>query len=155
MFSYLDAAQKLVSREIYGRGIKYYLEGKVLKFDELVLDFWRLYQVSENHENAIIKLPLLHLALNQSKYEQADKALTEVCSCTCSYYQEYGPCKHIVAVCASIEQEFGLNKKPVVQNQNTEKKVDSLLQNIFEAETDIFIAPRQEILIGLTKQLPK
>jgi hypothetical protein len=136
MFSYLEVAQKLVSREIYGRGIKYYLEGKVLRYDELVLDFWRLYQVSENHENVLVKIPLLHLALSQHKYDQADKALSEVTTCNCSYFQEYGACKHIVAVCASIEQEFGLNKKPAVQNKNTEKKVDSLLETIFEAETD-------------------
>jgi SWIM zinc finger len=136
MFSYLGAVQKLIGREIYGRGIKYYLEGRVTKFDDLALDFWRSYTVTENHEDVNIKIPLLHLALSQSRYPTADLALSQVVSCTCNYFQEYGVCKHIVAVCASIEQEFGLNKKLIVQNSDTGKKVDSLLETIFEAETD-------------------
>ncbi|MEM1312209.1 MAG: SWIM zinc finger family protein [Patescibacteria group bacterium] len=134
MFSYLQIVQKLVSKEIYARGIRYYLEGRVVSCDDLKLDFWRSYVVSDNHGEFNIKIPLLHLALDQSKFGDADIALQQVTTCTCNYFEEYGVCRHIVAVCASIEQEFGLSKNN--QKLKAEKQVNTLLESIFEAEID-------------------
>jgi len=131
MISYLDAAKSLTDTGIYTRGLKLYLEGMVVKNKDLELDFWREYEIKSKRENYIVKIPLLHLALSRSKFEKADIALNQVVNCDCQYFLEFGVCKHIVAVCASLEDEFKI--------RNTkEKKVEkiSVIDNIFEAESE-------------------
>ena len=49
MISYLEAIKPLVNPEIYNRGLKLYLEGRVLGYSELLLDYWRRYQVQGKH----------------------------------------------------------------------------------------------------------
>lgn len=129
MFSYLDAVKKAANDGVYGRGIKYYLEGNVGKFTNLILDHWRLYRVIGGKEY-LVKMPLLHLVLSPEKYEIGSEALSEAATCTCEYYQEWGICKHVVAVCASLEKEFNPRKK---LNSDPGEVV---LDQIFEVENE-------------------
>ncbi len=131
MFSYLDAVKKIVDESIYGRGVKSYLEGHILGFKDLILDYWRLYEV-KGQDVYQIKIPLLHLALSRSKFESASQALSQNVICTCPYFAEFGICKHIVAVCASLEKEFNASKgsSPVEKQE-----IDSVLDQMFAAET--------------------
>lgn len=133
MFSYLQAVSETVDKSIYSRGVKYYLEGRVGKHRELTLDFWREYKVLGTDEY-LIEIPLLHLALDPSKFENADQALLESARCNCHYFKEYGVCKHIVAVCASLEKEFNpsIKSNKIGLGGDTE----SILENIFEVEVD-------------------
>ena len=105
MVSYLDSVRKLVDKSIYGRGLKTFLEGGVISFTDLTIDSWRKYQVKDTNTEVVV-IPLLHLVLSIQKWEQAENALKESAFCSCLYFKEFGTCKHIVAVCASIEQEF-------------------------------------------------
>ncbi len=134
MFSYLEAVQKTTAREVYGRGVKYYLEGKVLRHQALTLDFWREYVVLGDEEYKI-KFPLIHLALSPEKHDLANKVILENVTCECYYFRDYGVCKHIVAVTASLEQEFNPVTKVAVKTKD-KANVDSLLDSIFEAETE-------------------
>src|SRR6476469_3860675 len=108
MLSYLDTAKQVVDEAVYARGIRLYLEGRVGRHQDMLLDFWREYGMNEDHNRYVVRLPLLHLALNSSKWDRASQVLKEHASCECAYYQEYGLCKHVVAVCASLEKEFGI-----------------------------------------------
>ena len=133
MFSYLDTVHELVSEQIYARGIKYYLEGKITKQEDLILDFWRLYSTVE--EGIWVQIPILHLALDQSKYPKSSEALQQVVSCQCAYFQEFGICKHVVAVCASLEQEFKLSKNQIENTKKVDQKTtESILDNLFDVD---------------------
>lgn len=132
MISYLDTVKKLVDPGIYARGVRYFLEGAVVGFDEMALDYWRRYRVVGNNEY-FIKFPLLHLALNQKKFNQAPQAITETVECSCEFYLEHGICKHIVAVCASLDQEFSLNLANT-KTRIAKKESSELLETIFEAD---------------------
>jgi uncharacterized Zn finger protein len=141
MLSYLEASKNLVPIEIYQRGIKYYLEGNVLGFEDLILDYWRLYKVKGKNTYEI-KIPILHLTINPDKFNKADIALEQSSSCDCPYFIEYGLCKHIVAVCASLEKEFNdpqkkLNQKTVLDSifEASEKKI----KQEFLSKLDIFM----------------
>lgn len=140
MLSYLDTVKTLVNESTYQRGLKYYLEGKVVSFADLNLDFWREYKVVGSEEY-IVKIPILHLTLNSKKFSLAPKVIEEMASCTCPYFCDYNKiCKHIVAVLASLEQEFGLSFKQtknqtekIIQNKNLKANI---FEAIFEAEKD-------------------
>jgi hypothetical protein len=80
MISYLEAIKPLVNPEIYNRGLKLYLEGRVLGYSELLLDYWRRYQVQGKHQVYTVDIPLIHLALDKSKHSQAGEALQQVVS---------------------------------------------------------------------------
>ena len=134
MFSYLAAVQEVIDEGIYARGIKAYLEGKVVSQQDLTLDYWRLYEVVGLHENNSVKIPLLHVALSQKKWNLAGKALQELASCTCEYSQEYGMCKHIVAVCAKLEQEW--NPAITKPTKTSSNQVDSILDSLFAVEQE-------------------
>ncbi len=118
MISYLEAIKPLVNPDIYQRGLKLYLEGKVLGYSELLLDYWRRYQVQGKHQVYTVDIPLIHLALDKSKHAQAGEALRQVVRSDSPYFLEYGLCANVVAVCAALDQEFKLNTttdKPVSQ----------------------------------------
>ena len=133
MFSYLDTIKKLVNESTYQRGLKYYLEGKVVNFENLILDFWRKYKVVGSGEY-LVKIPILHLALNSKKFAQSSQALEQIINCTCPYFCDYNKtCKHIVATCASLENEFGLNLKKTKNQIEHKIETKNLKSNIFEA----------------------
>jgi len=132
VFSYLETVKDLVNPGIQARGVRYFLDGFVGGYEEMVLDFWRLYKVSGSQTYAV-KFPLIHLALSPSKFNFAAKAIQESAECDCPYYFENGICKHIVAVCAALDQEFDL--KLAKSKQNIAKKESTeLLETIFEAD---------------------
>jgi len=113
MISYLEAIKPLVNPEIYNRGLKLYLEGRVLGYSELLLDYWRRYQVQGKHQVYTVDIPLIHLALDKSKHSQAGEALQQVVRSDSAYFLEFGLlCANVVAVCAALDQEFGLNSTP-------------------------------------------
>jgi hypothetical protein len=132
MFSYLSSVKTLIEKPVYDRGMVAYLEGGLSSFTELTLDYWREYKYSGKDEY-FIKIPLLHLALNSDKFSLASQVISELVTCTCPYFLEYGICKHIVAVCANLDKEFNPEhslKKMKIEN----KHGDTLLDKIFEAE---------------------
>lgn len=131
MFSYLNALQDVVDKVIVQRGQRLFLEGKVQLKENLILDYWRLYKVNTNQDEPyLVKIPLIHLALSRDKHLLAGQAMQEVASCTCAYFLEYGLCKHISAVCASLDSEFRVRSTPSI-----EKKAGEL----FESTTQLDI----------------
>ncbi len=112
MLSYLETVKKLVESEIYNRGVKLYLEGNVLGFEDLILDYWRRYEVRGRSETYIVDIPLLHLALDKRKFTQADQALRQIVRSDSPYFQEFGVCPQVVAVCAALDQEFKIQSQP-------------------------------------------
>ena len=127
MISYLQVAEKLVDKSIYGRGVKTFLEGGVVSFVNLTLDSWRKYQVKDLDTETVL-IPLLHLALSMNKWNDGDKVLKESAICSCHYFHEFGPCKHIVAVCASLEQEFIRPNKLGSKKQEIESSLSALFE---------------------------
>ena len=134
MLSYLQIVSKITSQGIYDRGVRDYLEGKLVSKKDLILDNWREYECVSKRDRYIVKIPVLHLALSPYKEDQAEKALQEVVSCTCEYYQEgYGICKHIVMACADLDNEFSI-KLQQQKEKVAKKDLDSVLDGIFVAE---------------------
>ena len=127
-FSYTRSIGQLADKNIFDRGLRIYLEGSVLDYQSLVLDSWRVYTVQnpESHPSFFeVRIPLLHKLLRSNQWDQAAQALEQSASCTCPYFQEYGCCRHLVAVCASLEKEF---VKP------EDVKVVQASTNIFDLE---------------------
>jgi hypothetical protein len=139
MISYLGIAQDLTDSSVYARGVRLYLEGKVGRPVELDLEYWREYEVYDR-VTYTVRLPILHYALKQSALDNAPHALTEFVSCGCEYFAEMGICKHIVAVCASLEQEFNPHQDEYIgETEKSTKQEDSsslILDRIFEVEVD-------------------
>ena len=138
MFSYLQTVQELVPIEILQRGQKLYLNKGVLSNNDMVLDFWRVYLIrgTSRTDEFRVTIPLLHLALNQKKWPQAPKALEETTTCECPYYEEYGVCKHIVCVCAAIDDEFNFQNLKKGQESSTNNQiVGDVFGQILEAQT--------------------
>ena len=144
MLSYLATVQKLVHPSIYQRGIKLYLSGAVVGNEDLTLDYWRIYKVIGSDEY-LVKIPLLHLALDRTKFKHSSQALEEVVSCTCPYFMEHGICKHIVGVCASLDKEFD-TKLQAAKTKLNRHHSDQILDQIFEAEKTRNIREFQEEL---------
>jgi hypothetical protein len=132
MISYLNSVKSIVNQGVYNRGIRLYLDGKVSRPTTMVLDNWRKYKVTGSIGSYCIKMPLLHLTLDQNNFDKAGSAISEVSTCECEYYYSYGACKHIVAVCASIDKEFDLEARITFDTQKADRT--SVLDNIFEAE---------------------
>jgi hypothetical protein len=135
MFSYLSSVQSLTNASVYNRGLKIYLEGEVGRPKNLTLDSWREYRVVGSFVDEYhIHFPLIHLLVNPSNFSKAPQIIEEVVGCECQYFFEYGVCKHIVAVCASLDKEFGFERKDA---RGLLKKVadsDGVMESIFEAE---------------------
>lgn len=132
MFSYLSAVKNLIQKPVFDRGMVAYLEGGISGFTELTLDYWREYKYV-GKEEYFIKIPLLHLALNQEKFDLASNVISELVTCSCPYFLEYGICKHIVAVCACLDKEFSLDQAQK-KSKIAQKEGDKILDQIFEAE---------------------
>jgi len=133
MFSYLEVVKKLVQPEIYNRGLKLYLEGAVLGYSDLLLDYWRKYQVQNKNNLYTVDIPLLHLALDKQKHPQASQALKEVVRCDSPYFLEFGICANVVAVCAALDQEFSPNQIKISKSKNQPKI--NIWDNILQAES--------------------
>jgi hypothetical protein len=131
MLSYLASVKSIVNQGVYNRGIRLYLDGAVSRPVDMVLDNWRRYKVHGSMDYSI-KIPLLHLTLDQNKYDKAGEVIDETATCECEYYYSYGPCKHIVAVCASIDKEFDIEMRIAFDTEKADQS--SVLDNIFEAE---------------------
>lgn len=129
VYQYLELIKPHVETSVYKRGQRLYLDGSVIGFSDAVLDGWRKYRVGDVNE-CVVTLPLLSITLSRSKYNQSSIALMQVVHCTCEYYKEVGPCKHIVAVCAAIDNEFG---EKITTNFTHDVNV---LDTIFKVETD-------------------
>ena len=136
MFSYLEAVKSLVIKEVFQRGQKLYLGGDVLTYTSLTLDYWRLYNVKGTTQDILykVKIPLLHLALKRANWKKAPKALDESANCECAYYQEYGVCKHLVGVCAALDNEFYF-RSTAKDEAEVENMASSILEQIIEVET--------------------
>jgi hypothetical protein len=127
---YLESLSGQLDTSIYNRGLKLYLEGGVSNPKPLLLDNWRTYNVTEKYLTYEVRIPVLHLALEQSKYPQAWNALQEVVSCECELFMEGLACTHIVAVLAHMDKEFNFRPTP------TRKQADpsELFDTIFTAQ---------------------
>lgn len=147
MLSYLETVKKCCPTEIYNRGLRAYLEGKIISQQAMVLDFWRVYKV-EDREIYTVQIPLLHLALSLDKHSLASKALQEVVSCDCNYFQEFGVCKHITAVCASLEDEFSISLKKQKRgaSSSASQVFDSILEVGIEKKIRQFLVALEDFL---------
>lgn len=127
---YLDAIKPHVEPSIYNRGLRLYLNGGVSSPRSLLLDNWREYEVSEKNHTVTVRIPVLHLALDSSKFPRAYQALEQVVSCECEYFLHDGMCQHIAGVIAAMDKEFNTT------TSFTKQSVDSgdLLDNIFTAQ---------------------
>jgi hypothetical protein len=105
VFSYLSTAKELVSEDIYQLGLKEYLLGNVLEYVSMDLRDWRRYEVRGREVYTVI-FPLLHLLTTKLQWKRGADNLKQLTRCTCEYYDNIGVCKHIVAVCASIDREI-------------------------------------------------
>jgi SWIM zinc finger len=132
MFSYLTSIQQLVSTEIFKRGVRYYLDGNVVGFDKMILENWRQYKMNESDE-ILVKIPALHLLLGRNKLDKLTDALDEMVFCNCPYFLSGGGvCKHIIAVCNHLDNEFLGTNNPIQMDKLIQ---GSILNNIFKAES--------------------
>lgn len=153
MISYLKSIKSEVEDGIYGRGVKLYLDGVVKSHKDRILDYWREYRVEHNGKLFEVKIPLLHLALSPQKYDLAGKALVENATCSCDYFLDYGLCKHIVAVCTHLDNEFDLNLKSIKTTEIESKKADIFAQiNLVNEQKKyrVFINAFEEYLVKPT-----
>ena len=131
MFSYLTSVQQLVSTEIFKRGVRYYLDGNVVGFDKMLLENWREYRMNEAEETRV-KIPVLHLLLGRNNLDKISAGLQQNTFCDCAYYlNQGGICKHIVAVCNHLDNEFLGTNNPIQMDKIIQ---GSILNNIFKAE---------------------
>jgi SWIM zinc finger len=132
MFSYLTSVQKLVSTEIFKRGVRYYLDGNVVGFDKMIIENWRKYKMNESDE-IVVKIPVLHLLLGRNKLDKLTEAIDETVFCNCPYFLSGGGiCKHIIATCNHLDNEFLGTKNPIQMDKLIQ---GSILNNIFKAES--------------------
>ena len=131
MISYLTSVKSATNPGVYNRGVRLYLDGTVSKPTSLILDNWRKYCVQGTTEYEV-KIPLLHLTMSMAQFDRAGEVISQMVTCECEYYYSYGICKHIVAVCASLDSEFGGNQKPTLIKESTFSP--SVLDSIFQAE---------------------
>ena len=130
MLAYTEFLKTNLDASVYNRGLRLYLQGGVLIPRPLLLDSWRVYEVVEKHENYAVTLPILHLTLDSSKFDQAYAALREVARCECEYFEREGFCHHLVAVLAHIDKEFNNLTRPA----RVTPAPDDLLDSIFTAQ---------------------
>lgn len=112
MFSYLETAKEIVSEDIYQLGLKEYLVGNVLEYISADLVDWRKYEVKGRSVYEVV-FPLLHKLTPRTTWSRASENLKNFAQCSCEYFDTFGTCKHIVAVCAAVDKEI----KPRAQEQ--------------------------------------
>lgn len=135
MISYTQIAKELVEKDIFNLGTKLYLEGGVGTVEKLLIDNWRIYNVKDSLKVFQVTMPILHLVLNRNKFEQAVEALLQSTNCTCSYFNEFGSCKHVVAVCQSMQKEFlEVEGKSKLLKKQDQMAIGNVLGNIFDVE---------------------
>ena len=125
IFSYAKCAKKLVQEEIFQRGIRLYLEGIVKEWHSLLLPSWREYQVRDYQ----VVVPLMH----ELTASQSPDILGYFAKCTCPYFYEYGVCKHIVAVCHALDDEF-LPKEEIKTSHLP--SIEGFFDKLIETETE-------------------
>jgi hypothetical protein len=108
-FSYLKAIQTKTTESVFAAGVKYYLYKKIRSKEVLLLPHWRVYQVKGQKIEYAVVVPVAHLLRPIPRIEILADILEETCTCECPYFNEYGVCKHIVAVCNDIDNEFELD----------------------------------------------
>jgi len=136
--TYSEAAKTKTSEAVYARGIKYYLYQKIKSQQDLLLPFWRIYEVKGEHENYFVRFPIAHKLTQISTLDKLANILETHASCNCPYAIEYGICKHIVAVCSDVDNEFFEPQKDF-KLKNDAKEIGklqniSILENIFGIE---------------------
>jgi hypothetical protein len=144
MFSYTQIAKDIVDSDIYNLGTRLYLDGGVGGVERLLIDNWRIYNIKDGVKSYRVTMPVLHLVLNKNKFDQAGEALLQSINCTCNYFGEFGVCKHVVAVCQSMQKEF-LEIEGKAKLTNKEKQLGAnLIGNIFDVEQKSKIRKLQE-----------
>lgn len=135
MFSYTHIAKELVETDIYNLGTRLYLDGSVGTIEKLLIDNWRIYNVKDSLKVYRVTMPILHLVLGRNKFGHAVEAILQSTNCTCSYFHEFGTCKHVVAVCQSMQKEFlEVEGKSKLKNKQDLLAVGNVLGNIFDVE---------------------
>jgi hypothetical protein len=130
-FSYSKSIQKEVPKSIFDLGIKLYLEGKILNYSKLSLENWRDYKVLDM-DVYFVRMPIIHFLLPKSDYQKTSEVLNQFVVCQCLYFKDFGLCKHVVAVCHSLEKEFFEVDKG---QSKVQKPMDlSILDNVFVVE---------------------
>lgn len=144
MFSYTQIAKDIVGIDIYNLGTRLYLDGGVGGAEKLLIDNWRIYNIKDSTKSYRVTMPVLHLVLSKNKFDQAGEAMLQSINCTCNYFGEFGVCKHVVAVCQSMQKEF-LEIEGKAKLLNKEKQLgNNLLGNIFDVEQKSKIRKLQE-----------
>jgi SWIM zinc finger len=135
MFSYTQIAKDLVETDISNLGIRLYLDGSVGTIEKLLIDNWRIYNVKDSLKVYRVTMPVLHLVLSRNKFNDAVEAILQSTNCTCSYFHEFGACKHVVAVCQSMQKEFlEVEGKGQLTKKRDLEAVGNVLGNIFDVE---------------------
>ena len=144
MFSYTQIAKEIVDSDIYNLGTRLYLDGGVGGVEKLLIDNWRIYNLKDGAKSYRVTMPVLHLILSKSKFSQAGEAILQSINCTCNYFGEFGVCKHIVAVCQSMQKEF-LEIEGKAKLTSKERQLGTnLIGNIFDVEQKSKIRKLQE-----------
>ncbi|GAB4146476.1 MAG: hypothetical protein OHK0017_06990 [Patescibacteria group bacterium] len=135
MFSYSKAIQEVTTEAVFARGIKYFLFKKIKSKRNLSLNNWREYEVRGEKEIYRVRIPVVHLIQNVADNQDLGSILEEFAQCNCAYFQDFGICKHIAAVCADLDDEFELShaKKKVEQKITQNHLQSNLLDKIFGA----------------------
>jgi uncharacterized protein YihD (DUF1040 family) len=135
MFSYTQIAKDLVEIDIYNLGTRLYLDGSVGTIERLLIDNWRIYNVKDSLKVYRVTMPVLHLVLSRGKFNDAVEAILQSTNCTCNYFHEFGSCKHVVAVCQSMQKEFlEVEGKGQLTKKKDLEAVGNVLGNIFDVE---------------------
>jgi hypothetical protein len=144
MFSYTQIAKDIVDSDIYNLGTRLYLDGGVGVKEQLLIDNWRIYNIKDSTKFYRVTMPVLHLVLNRNRFDQAGEAMLQSINCTCNYFGEFGVCKHVVAVCQSLQKEF-LEIEGKSKLSHKEKQIGTnLIGNIFDVEQKSKIRKLQE-----------
>jgi SWIM zinc finger len=145
MFSYSQIAKEIVESEIYNLGTRLYLDGGVGRIEKMLIENWRFYNIKDGVKSYKVTIPVLHLVLVSKSFDRAGEALLESTNCTCSYFNEFGVCKHIVAVCQAMQKEFlEIEGKVQLTKKIHEKSTQNVLGNIFDVEQKSKIRKLQE-----------
>jgi hypothetical protein len=134
MINYLTSIKPLVSDSVFATGIKLYLEGSILDTKDTILPGWKACSVHGSQHNYRVLFPIIHELVPESTVEIASNIIRDHATCNCPYFSEYATCKHLVAICAFLDDQNG--KK--VEKKTTKKdihKIDSLIDTMFEVES--------------------
>ncbi len=132
LLNYLEIVKKISDPEVYALGQKLYLKGHIVSKKDLVLDYWRMYEIVDNQRIYTVKIPILHLALSPEKYDQAEEALLQSVWCDYEMVEENLVSQYVVAVCLDLQNEF----VPKTKKVDVQKNVNSILDSVLEVENN-------------------